>query len=150
MMSCIAAVQAWGAGGSRSPVAGVPGHWINSGMADDPVEQFVFRKSTPASAQPAAPSTVEPAAQPEAEKTVAERPAVRAAVAWSSVLPAGVIWAGAGVCGACLVGLVGWQWVRSRRRADVPEVAILSLAAFQATSKSVPQSAQPMNRRKAA
>lgn len=150
LMSCIAAVQASGASSSRSPVSGVPGHWINSGIADDPVEQFVVRKTPPATVQPAEPTAVETAEQPDAEQPVAHRPATRATVTWGSVLPTSAIWVGVGACGVCLIGLIGWQWARSRRRLDVPEVAILSLAAFQASSKSVPRSAQPMAQRKAA
>ncbi len=150
LMSCIAAVQASGAGSTKSPVAGVPGHWINSGMSDDPVEQYVFRKTPSAQVPPAEPAAVEVAAQPDAAQPAAQRPAMRTTVTWSSILPTSAIWVGAGACGVCLIGLIGWQWARSRRRLDVPEVAILSLAAFQASSKSVPRSAQPMAQRKAA
>lgn len=150
LMSCIAAAQALGADSSRSLVPGMPSHWVSSETADDPVEQFVVRKTPPSRVQPAEPTPVEVAAQTDAEQPVAQRPTMRATVTWGSVLPTRAIWVGAGACGVCLIGLIGWQWARSRRRLDVPEVAILSLAAFQASSKSVPQSAQPMAQRKAA
>lgn len=157
LMSCVCGVPAEGAGANQTSVVGVPSNWINSDSADDPVEQFVIRKSVASRAQPAeplAPAAVERNVPTEAESVAAAettgRTRIRAAVSWSSIIPPGVVWTGVGVSGVCLVGLIGWQWVRSRRRRDVPEVAVLSLAAFQASSNSVPRSAQSAARRRAA
>jgi len=166
LASYLAAVPAEGAGSSSPAVPGVPGHWINPSVADDPVEQFVVHKSTPAQPQPAMPTANEVRHSPDVGVNVAaetveakttggeavavKRSAARAPVSWSSLVPSSVLWAGAGVCGVCLIALTGWQWLRFRRRRDVPEVAVLSLAAFQQSSRSVPQSASSDVRRKAA
>ncbi len=167
-MACVIAAPVEGAGSPGPTVAGVPTHWINSEAADDPVEQFVVRKSPPSQARPSAPaadrgasdvrqsgdavgeSAVATADATVGETVAAKRSSVRASVTWRSVIPSSVLWAGAGMCGACLAGLIGWQWVRSRRSRDLPEVAVLSLVAFQQSNKSVPQSASSAVGRRAA
>jgi len=155
-----------GAIGSTGSAAGVPSHWINPATADDPVEQFVVRKSTPTEPQPTLPPAndvrpssdagVNAGAEAAGNETVGNaaaagsRATAARPVSRSSVVPRSVLWAGAGVCGVCLFALIGWQWVRYRRRRDVPEVAVLSLAAFRQSSESVPQSASSAVRRRAA